>query len=386
MVTRILASRSSLLRLVCTASMLVGLATASQAGHWNFSASGSTASTTVKNHGVSQTTPSWSPPADSTNTITIGLPGASAVDTTGTPFCECGGTATIKITATWVADPSLPSDPAPDDVWLIEQSNVSWAAGTSIGFVPPTFSGSCTDALGDPDVEHAKDGSSSNGTAPAPTPPDPPVGWKKYHVDSSSGTPTITIEHSLSVHASATSSTPGSCRVSCNLGSYSISIHATPYNFHHTTVTDSGNGELVFKYTWSSTSGNTGDLGSCYWHERVTYDGDFNPYYPPAPFNVPNGIQNPTVSLDFAMSSVGLEDTQHVVSTSPPYSAVSFTASQRYEYDDHGTGETNLLIPGPTSDTTASIVRSVTKRPPMTPTWWYSITKQGVTAWLALGD
>jgi len=85
------------------------------------------------------------------------------------------------------------------------------------------------------------------------------------------------------------------------------------------------------------------------------------------------------------MASTTCNDTHYTWRVSQFYSYTTVTASQSYEFDDSATGETNVLIPGP--DSTASIVRTVTNTGTPSPSfnnWYYSVAKQGLTAWLQL--
>ena len=168
--------------------------------------------------------------------------------------------------------------------------------------------------------------------------------------------------------------------------SYTVGIHAQPYDFHQTQVIDNGNGTLKFTYGWQSTTGDITNLTTCFEHERVTYP-DSDPYIAPPPFDQSVGYHNPTVAPGTGTDGIEMNETdtnldnQHVFATVSPYSAVTITAAQRYEFDDTATGETNILIPGP--DSTASITRRIysTGTPP---TWYYSVIKNGSMAEKAL--
>ena len=165
-----------------------------------------------------------------------------------------------------------------------------------------------------------------------------------------------------------------------------LSIHATPYNWRHTNPTPPQvNGELVFIYDYDSTTGSKFDLNDCYGYEVVRYFGG-NPYIPPAPFVHP-GTSNPTKlpsnGGQMSIPSLTFNDRHHVIPVSTPYSTASYTASQRYLYDDQFTNEVGILIPSTTGENTSQIVRKVGIRVPYVG-WWYSCEKSGYTAWLEL--
>ena len=172
--------------------------------------------------------------------------------------------------------------------------------------------------------------------------------------------------------------------LSCVAGGYTVAIHAQPYNFCQTSVTDNGNGTLHFTYQWSSTDGNLSDLDpSCLVHEYVTYPGS-NPYTAPLPFT--GSVPNPTITPNPYMkgSTGAIADNQLLWSTTTPYTPNSFTATQTWEFDDSATGQTNQQIPGPGSGP-LSITRAVGSRASYTGTW-YSVTKNGTTAWVQLSS
>jgi len=115
------------------------LCPAAHAGHCQFSATGSTDTSTVHVEGVLQTqtpppTP-WAPPsAPANNSLTLQLPGASTSDINmlNDPSCDCTATASLKITANWVTD-TTSDNTSPTSVWLCENSSASWAAGSGFG-------------------------------------------------------------------------------------------------------------------------------------------------------------------------------------------------------------------------------------------------------------
>lgn len=179
--------------------------------------------------------------------------------------------------------------------------------------------------------------------------------------------------------------------------SYSVSVHAQPYNFHRVVGAGSINtdGSLTFVYDWSSTSGNKNDLTSCYWHEYVTYPGPVgtdavpNKYYPPnPPFASQVGVSwypNPLISPGSGTQGGAMTGTNQVLDTQkvPPltapstYTNASFTATQMFEFDDTATGQTDVQIPGPDSGPW-SIVRQFQLYDAHD--YQYSCTKSGKTS------
>ena len=164
--------------------------------------------------------------------------------------------------------------------------------------------------------------------------------------------------------------------------SYKVSIHAQPYDYHEIRVTNNQDGTLTFYYDWLSTSGSKSNLTTCFIHEYVTYPGG-NPYTPPLPFT--GSVPNPTITPNpYQKGSTGtIPDNQLLWPTTTSYTANSFTATQTWEFDDSAIGTVNQQIPGPDSGP-LSITRTVGSRPPYVPYWWYSVTKNGTTAWTSL--
>ncbi len=319
----------------------------------------------------------FTPPPPSTNSVTInsiGAGGSNGPCFGGTPFTiTAKANLQVTVTGTWKSDTNS-DNTAPPGVWLSE-SSTAYATCENGG---PRQAASADDGLGDP---VAQSGAQMGISAP-------PSGPK--YVPQSAGSFTVPLK--LSASASGTQGMyQGGGAASVCVGPITIAIHAQPYNFHKISGTDNGNGSLTFTYGWSSTSGNVGDLGSCYFHERVTYPGG-SPYTPPLPFTVPKPLSNPTIAPGayispgndggIPMTSNLNNDTHYVWPPVQPYGSQTVTASQQYEFDDLTTGDLNTVIPGP--DSTASIVRTVGPRPPYLTPWWYSCTKQGLTAWLPL--
>ncbi len=344
------------------------------AGHWVWTVSGSgTAST---NTGRSQT---WTAPTGPV-TSPISIPQIVAGDGVGRqfgtgPFPSITATAsmTVTITGTWTADTNSDNTAPPSVLFSVQSS----ANGNCQNNGNPVQAGKADDGLHDPFDPNAQ----LPGTSDTP---------KVEYQASQSGS--ISISLSLSGSASGTPGTSGGGSAGASVGPVTIAVHAQPYNYHKTSQTDNRDGTISFTYDWLSTTGNKSDLTDCYSHERVSYDGATGPksYFPPSPFSLSTGLDNPTVlpTTDQQNSSMAVttgSDTHYVWASTGPYSTPkTVTAHQRYEYNDHATGEQNVLIPGP--DSTASIDRTISNNvPPYQPNVWvYSVTKQGFTAELQL--
>lgn len=317
------------------------------------------------------------------NSFSTGSFGGNIATGYGGAGCSATATITATVTATWVSatGQTTATDPAPPSVWLCEGGSVGWVSTAS-------GPGSGDDGLGETgSTTYEQMGSVNSGSAPASV---PPAHWTKYAVSGG-------VVHLPPRTLTATSSVPQFLggRADAWVYSYSVTVHAQPYNFRQTTGTDNLDGTISFTYGWQSTSGSIADLITCYLHERVTYPGSNNSYVAPVPFTQSMGYPNPTVApgtgnAGIAMTSTSTnQDTHHLWATSSNYSdftSVTVSATQRYEFDDvgdgsnPGTGEVNVLIPGP--DSTPTITRAIypVGSPPYLPDWWYSVTKNGVTA------
>ncbi len=320
----------------------------------------------------------WQPPDPGNNTISLS---GYAAETIGGPDdtrnVNVSSTLNVTVTLTWVADPT--SDPAPPSVWVVETADASsFAAGA--GATSAANDGLPGDVYQKDPPAFDQDGGSMT------TPPNLPGGGRLKKLTVSGGS--ASFDRSLSASGSSTYSDldwfPDLQTASL---SYTLTIHAQPYNYHQTNVTDNGDGTLTFYYDWLSTDGNKADLTSCYFHEYVTYPGPvgtamFPIYYTmPTPFN--GSLPNPTVlpgigSSGQPMTTPEVVDDQNMPSLIPfPHVTGSFTGTQKYEFDDTATGETDTIIPGPDSGP-LSIVRSVYSQGGIL--WYYSVTKSGYTA------
>ncbi len=373
------------------------------AGTWKFSCTGSGTSDSSYSDlyspmygGPFTAHADWVPPSASPGT-SYTIPSFGGGGFGGSANADAAATGDVSITATititWMPDTSLPSDPAPPSLWLIESSGCTYSASYSPYGVIHTGSGNANDGLSspaDPLVDTFERGVKNGAymrSANAPAGTVPPAHWFKKDVAGG----VITLKRTFTAHAMASfphDGSTGTMNVNCSFEGYTLKIHAQPYNYHQTNVTDNQDGSLTFTYGWSSTDGNLGSLGSCYFHERVTYPGG-SPYVVPAPFSYPNSLPNPTVAPGTGTSGIVMtatntnSDTQHTFTPVALYSNATITAQQQYEYDDIATGANNTIVPGPGSGPFA-ITRTVAPRPPYAVYWWYSCTKQGTTAWLAL--
>ena len=394
------------------------------AGHWQFSAAGSTDTSTVHVEGVLQTqtpppTP-WSPPSTpSDNSLTLTLPGASASDTnlSNNPNCDCTATASLKITVNWVTDSTSDNTP-PTSVWLCENSSASWAAGPGYGArktvptqpgqptpppapgTPTVYGGTASNASSDPYVPSPPASAPTSGSSTlSATQTAPPDGWQSYPV---TGTQVVLPVRTVTATGNVTGGTIGKVTVTCSLA-YSITIHAQPYNFRR--VPGQGkigiDGNIDWVYNYSSTDGNPNDLTTCTWHEHLTYPGGQvgtqaspNKYYPPSPpFGYPASgtawFNNPDFGTDVSLvpspagSSPEIDDITFVPAFLKPYVYGTFSTTQVFEFNDSATGDKNVQIPGPDSGP-FTIVRTVKY---VDPTHYeYDVSKASVSDTLSLPD
>ena len=276
-----------------------------------------------------------------------------------------------------------------------ESATAFWSANSGDAMHAGSISGSAANGLGDalytppnnpqgnpPVTQTANQGVGYSGpqpdqSFPSPVPADSPH-FTRY--PSSSGTVTVA---SRTLTATATAVAANWYYGAKALAFYSASIHAQPYNFHQVQETDNGDGTLSFTYLWLSTDGQLGDIASgCVVHEFVTYNGP-NPFPLPAPFV--GSLINPTIlpSPPQPGSAGVIYDDQLMPGTAKPYQSATVVSTQKWEYDDSATGELDVIVPGPDSGP-LPITRTIGVRPPYIPYWWYSVTKNGSTAWAPL--
>ncbi len=350
---------------------------------------------------TNHTTATWTPPADSTNKATISNVGISASISGSGATCNASMSITATIKATWVPDPSLPTDPPPPSVKIIE---IAGAHRTGINGDGSPANGSVSNGL-DP---------ASTSAASVLTPQTdasgkalvPPV-----HLTMESGASwTLTRTFSVSINCTngTTNGTNGTLYAAVNLDNYTVSIHAQPYNFRSSGYTkpdsthankisqDNANAILALSYVWDSTDGIKADLGSCQIKENVTWDTNTvgqvvtNPdgskvYVPPSP---PVGVGPDKISLAYPDPTItqqpatnpGITDTfsPEAYFTGAPYRNISWWGDQVYVFSDSATDEKVTPIPGPAAGS-ARITRTVAPIANTT-TFGYTISTRGYSA------
>lgn len=352
---------------------LLSACPSARASHWAVAITGSVvanASSNVQN----STPPTWTAPTGTTTNggwapgYTVSSIGYGGYNNTA-GSATASYTLTVTMTGTWTHDGD--TDPAPPSVCLYETSAANYLSSNVSG-----GSGTANDGFGDTATSYSEPGFPSGGRSSGPNP-------SFKYVTVTGGVWTETRTFSATANASSQS---GSCTAKASYDGWQVQVHAQPYNWTMTGWSDNnGSGILSFIYYWKSTSGRIADLGSCFWHERVTYPGSANPYVTPAPFT--GSYPNPTISPGLLqhggnMATTSATDSQVVwpmvtVEDRKPVDVPPI--NQRYEFDDTTTGEVDVLVPGP--DSTATIVRTIGTRG-NAPGLWYSVTKQGHIAWL----
>ena len=217
---RLLTRAVPALGLACLAVTL--LSAPARAGSWMFSCtdgstasggSGATSSESYDFYGTpefSTSTTPWTPPASASGVTYYQIPSFGYYDNGFSSIGQDGSrtedvSITAKITMTWVPDSSLPSDPAPPSLWLIESSNAQAVAQYQDG-TPGTNYGNATadDGIGDAPTTTTANGTTSgvysrSSTSSVPPQPPPPH-WFQQKV--SGGTASFT--RTFSAHADAT--------------------------------------------------------------------------------------------------------------------------------------------------------------------------------------
>jgi hypothetical protein len=163
-------------------------------GYWSLHVTG-----TGSAKGTPKKTASWTPPADAAGSISLGSVGVGGTATApGTASASAGISATI--TGTWIPDPTMASDPAPNVIVTI--SSTAYANGTSSGAggaAGTPVAGTADDGLGqnDPIDTGATEVGTVDGTAYKLNPAGNTSGG------TASGTFTITVSPSASASAVA---------------------------------------------------------------------------------------------------------------------------------------------------------------------------------------
>ena len=348
-----------------------------RAGSWLFHV---TANGTPKAEAISSTTTSdaltWTAPSDATNSISLPKYGVQLGDycTPGkTVSVNCAVSLSVTITATWThgTGQTDANDPAPPSVEIIETAGAQGYGNDGNGNFQ---AGSVSDGLGDPVIQ---------GVSSTPTTGPPPP-----HLSQQSG-PSFKLTRTFSATGNTTATIPvGSSMfflwplAQAYLNSYTISIHAQPYNFRasgytagdgthrNKAVQDNPNATLALSYVWDSTDGNKSDLTSCTISENVTWDSnptgvgqlvtntDGTKYYvlpsPPAGKDAQGhslAYLDPTVTSKPA-TDPGITDTFSPDSVyAGPYTNIAWWGDQKYVFSDSATGETATPLPGPAAGT-----------------------------------
>lgn len=352
-----------------------------RAGSWTFTCtgSGSNTATALATNRDNHPTTYWTPPGPQTGSFSIFSGQTSPFGGGWDYILKDVATITVTVTATWTpsSGQTAATDPPPPSVWLYESAQAEWTYGMS--------GGSADDGLGEKTTGSTYGGGyASSGNAPPST---PPAHWKSYPVTGGKVTlPTRTLR--AEGDSVATAQMPNGDECIAQIDSYTVNVHAQPYNWHITDVVNNNDGSLTYYYDWLSTSGRKADLTNCYMHEYVTYPGTQGTaqfpldYTMPAPFS--GTLHNPTVRPGTGSSGQPATDMNGgmdhqgmpTLSLTSPHVAGGFTATQTYEFDDTATGETNVVVPGPDSGP-LSIVRSVYSTGGVV--WYYSLTKSGYT-------
>ena len=379
-----------------------------QASSWTYVVTGDNTGTTFTENGR----PGYIPPytfkdAQGHDVIqpgsTASLPGYTINRPNNGPSgsgCAINIAVHAQVTFTWHPDPNLPSDPPPPNVLVLEGATAFWSSNSGDAMHAGSISGSAANGLGDtlynpPNnpqgnpppavIQTANQGVGYSGPQPNQSYPSPTPALVQHFTSCPVVNGIVTMSQ-RTVTADANTTSPNwyyGAHASVSYGAY---IQPQPYNWHITRVVDNGNGMLTFYYDWLSTSGNKADLTTCFEHEYVTYPGPVGTalfplsYTMPDPFN--GNLKNPTVLPGIGASGEPMTDLEIIDDQKMPalilfpHVTGSFTGTQKYEFDDTATGETDTIIPGPDSGP-LPIVRSVYS--PGGILWYYSLTKSGYT-------
>ena len=292
-----------------------------------------------------------------------------------------------KVTFTYTWEPQTSGQPAPPDVYIVPTGTVHASASRQ-------FIDNPQQAPGQNNSFSATTSSDVPGTVVTRdpvTPPQYPYGQTEISKSSGDIYQKISVSGGFSKTYNLSGTATGNFHQNSGLmwvtvsPSCSLRIHPTPYDWHHTnTDVVQRNGTLKFVYTYYSTSGKVADLSHAYFYEIVNYPGG-NPYVAPLPFVTKwqNPTKTPVVEADRVMTRGTFTDVHSVTSFQKPFSTQTFTAKQKYYYDDKMTGENQILMPSTTGENDNDIKREITYR--LSPSdLWYSVSKSGFTSWLQL--
>lgn len=210
--------------LSCLALVITLLSTsAARAGSWKFTCSADSSGSltrTPAGGGLPTVQSTWTAPGSQTGSFTLGPQFGGSTDYASSLVA----TITVTVTATWThgTGQNDTNDPAPPNVWLCESARTNWTGSYQA-------TGVCHNGLGSADIEPGGSGSSDSATAPVTV---PPAYWKKYTV---TGNAVTLLPRTLS--AEADSSLPYGDDFQVDVDSYTITVHAQPYNWHITNVT-----------------------------------------------------------------------------------------------------------------------------------------------------
>ena len=373
-------------------ALLLLLPATARAGTWQFSVAGSGGADAAFVQNGLPVHSNWTPPPPSNNGLSFGQFGISEGYAT-----DCTFSINATIRATWMPDTSLPSDPAPPSLWLTEYSEAEFSSDASPGQTPL---GSASDGLGDAWTYQGVSTTNGNSISTKTSSTLPPPYWTKYSVSNGK----VTYSRSFSGGAHVLKPGTWGADLGCKLDSYSVYIHAQPYNFIRVPgkSVKGNDGTIDWTYAYSSTDGNTANLTTCYWHEYLTYPGtvgtitqptQYDPPKPPFNYTAPTSyFSNPSVNPGIGNKGGVLAQPQgqgniYDITKVPAFVAPSlyaygtFSVTQVFQFDDTATGEANVQIPGPDSGP-FTIVRTVQSYDANN--YQYSVTKAGVTNTLLL--
>ncbi len=348
-----------MLSLACLAVAL--LPTPAHAGHWVLKLDGSSGSASANGTPVSYTPPTGTV---SLNPITVIGPSASGwfsgSYSFGTPpSYSATATLTIVLTGTWTADTNSDNTPPPSLMFSVSSSATGYYANNG----GPLQAGQANDGFGDPfDPKAQYPGTSDTLTA------------RFKSLDPK----TLSLTLTLTASATGGPGAKGGGGANASIGTVTLAIHAQPYHWrdagYNPSITlsspdttpggyaDYTGYRLIFRYKWSSTDGNLGDLNGIDIYEYVVYTGNSGtfgtdssgPYYRPtsppiAPDpnigdgTLPYELGNPEIS--HATPTTGATfDIHSVWPTKTPYSVLTVTAPQKYEFNDSATGEKGTVL------------------------------------------
>lgn len=364
------------------ALMLLVLPMPSWAGHWEI---------TYNNNGTCTMSNLGIPPFDTPHTFSWLT--SSPYSYTDEGWFNESTTGSVTAVLTWLPDGDalnddpLNDDPLPKHVLIAETSSAVDCPSSWAGPGPaPLPTGSVSDGLGDPPVAVSDGGYAHGGYKSA--------GTHLIQKDGSSGC--IKLDPVTLSAANPTTSWlsggpdwlwEGTVDVAFRVSV--VADEPIPVNFHQDNVSNIGDGNLSFHYSWDSSTGNQPDLVNWTICETVTYknnsagffqndqDGVYC-YFPPDPFD--GRHQEPT-QLDVPATDYGSDDTQGNLGFSTPYKEASYTGIQKFAALNKITGEQIDLL-GPFT-TTRSVDNTICT--PEGDYYEYAITKNGSKATLDLG-